>query len=64
MLYREPRRLVCTYGCVRCQKWHAQGDDLYESHLGFQAKHGWRERLETLGEQFSRLLRESEPAKT
>jgi hypothetical protein len=31
------------YGCVKCQKYHREGEELYEPHIGFQSKHGLRE---------------------
>ncbi len=31
---------VRCYGCVRCQRYHYDGDDLFKAHLYFQSKHG------------------------
>lgn len=42
--------LVRDYGCVKCQKYHREGDLLYEEHLYFQSKHSireWNEHVET-----------------
>jgi len=36
-----------AYGCVTCQTWHAEGDELFAEHLYYQSKHGvqeWTER--------------------
>ena len=30
------------YGCVRCQRWHYEGDADFELHIMWQSKHGWR----------------------
>ena len=32
-------RPVHTYGCVLCQAYHTEGDDLYAPHLHRAAKH-------------------------
>lgn len=31
---------IWSYGCCRCQKYHYEGDVLYQKHIGFQSKHG------------------------
>jgi hypothetical protein len=31
---------IWSYGCVRCQKHHYEGDRLYVEHIGWQSKHG------------------------
>jgi hypothetical protein len=33
-------KLIWSYGCVRCQKHHYEGDALYVAHHGWQDKHG------------------------
>jgi hypothetical protein len=50
---------VREFGCTRCQAFHVREIDpeLYEQHLYFQSKHGWRERPATLGEQFAIEMR-------
>ena len=37
-------RKVKEFGCVLCQKWHREGEPLYQDHILFQSKHGIRER--------------------
>lgn len=33
------------YGCVRCQKYHAESDiPVYQEHIPWQSKHGMRRR--------------------
>lgn len=36
-----PPLLVRECGCTRCQRYHYEGDGWFESHIGFQSKHGW-----------------------
>lgn len=31
-----------AYGCVRCQRWHYEGDELFEPHIWHQSKHGFK----------------------
>lgn len=51
------RRPITEYGCVRCQRYHAEGlDPLYQDHLFHQSKHGTRTRPPTAGEVFRRLV--------
>lgn len=45
----EPNRIV-EYGCVKCQKYHREGDDLYDAHLMWQSKHGIQRRPPTKAE--------------
>lgn len=33
-------RSIQAYGCVKCQRWHYEGDPDFEAHLLHQSKHG------------------------
>lgn len=37
-----------AYGCTRCQKWHYEGDALFEPHIWHQSKHGIARKPATL----------------
>ena len=50
-------RPVVTYGCVLCQAYHTEGDDLYATHLHRQAKHTYSDRPPTPAEVFHRLAK-------
>ena len=53
--YRRLTRPVVTYGCVRCQAFHTEGDALFAHHLYYQAKHHYAERPATPAEVLRRL---------
>jgi hypothetical protein len=44
---------VNCYGCVRCQRWHYEGesDGLYREHIMAQSKHGIRRQIPPPGVQ-------------
>jgi len=31
-----------AYGCVKCQRWHYDDEDVYYEHIWNQSKHGIR----------------------
>lgn len=37
--------VIREYGCVKCQRWHREGeaDRLYEAHMCWQARNAYRE---------------------
>ena len=53
---------VREYGCVKCQKWHADRDPdgLFEAHKWFQSKHGIRS-ISERRYAFGRLVSDDSP---
>jgi hypothetical protein len=47
MQTKTQTQVVKDYGCVKCQKYHREGDPLYTLHLFHQSKHGIRVWTET-----------------